>query len=210
MKLAFVLAAFLSGASPALAEPTPADPPASEAAPLDPKALDQTALDSKALLLAHEILEIGMPPATRPAMFSGIMDAMRAQMRTAMSGKASAGDPEIAEIVNRSMDRMFSQLSVMMNAHLPDIFESMAHAYARQFSFDDLTQIRAFVGTSAGQHFFSRSALIVRDPDFMAANQRAMAEMIAIAPQLQQQMLKEIEAHALKHARKNPAGSHPG
>ena len=168
-------------------------------------------LDPKSIALAHEILEIGMPPATRPAMFSSIMDAIRSQMRDSMSKMTGTGDRETDAIIGRGIDRMYAEMTTKMNGRLPELFAAMERAYARQFSFDDLSQIRAFVGTPAGQRFFSRSATVMRDPDVMEANKRSMADIMAIAPQLQKQMIDELTAHIAKHdSSKRHTETHPG
>jgi hypothetical protein len=199
---AAVLAVALAAAGPALAQTAPPSAAAASAdAPLDPKAI----------ALAHEILDIGMPPETRPTMFAGIMESIRTQMRDSMAKMAGTGDAETDAIIGRGIDRMYSAMTAKMNSRLPEIYDAMARAYARQFSMDDLAQIRVFVSTPAGQRFFSRSANIVGDPDFIEVNKRSMAEIMAMAPELQKQMMDELMAHlAKRESRQKNTQTHPG
>ncbi|WP_421846286.1 hypothetical protein [Novosphingobium sp.] len=208
----FALAAALVAAGPALAQSAPAQTAASQAPsqPAPAPAAEKAELDPKAVALAQEILDIGMPPESRPAMFAGIMGSLRTQIRESMSKIAGTGDAEADAIIGRGIDRMYKQMTERMNTHLPDLYQAMARAYARQFSFEDLTQIRAFVGTPTGQRFFSRSATVMSDPDVMEANKRSMVDIMGLAPQMQKQMIDELVAHiAKKEGQKSRAGSHP-
>ncbi len=208
------LALTLVAAGPALAQSAPAQPasqPALAPSPSAPPApaADATELDPKAVALAQEILDIGMPPESRPAMFAGIMDSLRSQIRDSMSKITGTGDAEADAIIGRGIDRMYTEMTAQMNKHLPDFYRAMARAYARQFSFEDLTQIRAFVGTPTGQRFFSRSASVMRDPDVIEANRRSMVDIMGLAPQMQKQMIEELAAHiAKKEGQKTRSGSH--
>ena len=142
-----------------------------------------TAVDPAALALAHQILDIGIPAEKRSQMFASVMDSLIGQTRKATENLGLTNDKDFQVLMDRSSQRMWDQMKPIMNAALPDIFESMAHAYARQFSTDDLTALLAFVKTPDGQHFFERAALILKDPDVQAANQRMVAQLMGKMPE---------------------------
>ena len=160
-----------------------------------------TTVDPAALALAHQILDIGFPAEKRSQMFASVMDSLMRQSRKATENLGLTKDKDLQALMNRSTQRMWDQMKPIMNAALPDIFESMAHAYARQFSTDDLNAILAFVKTSAGQHFFERAALILKDPDVQAANQRMVAQLMGKMPEILRQNKQDIEDYAARKAK---------
>jgi hypothetical protein len=82
----------------------------------------------------------------------------------------------------------------------------MAHAYARTFTPDELTQILAFVNTPAGQHYFQQAPQILQDPDVQAANQRLAAKLMDKLPEVQRQTMQEVEDYvAKKEKQANPS-----
>src|SRR4051812_14389868 len=104
-----------------------------------------TPVDPTALALAHQILTIAFPPEKRSEVFASRMDAVVEMVRKNIEGLGDGKDKEFQALVAHSTQRMFEQMKVTIGAALPDIFESMARAYARDFSTDDLSAILAFV-----------------------------------------------------------------
>src|SRR6266536_2729158 len=142
-------AMLIACSAPALAQGdaapiAPATAPLAKPAPIDPASL----------ALAHQIVAIAFPPEKRSEVFASRMDLIVEQVRKSMESLGTAKDKDFQAIVERSTERMFDQLKVTINAALPDYFESVARAYARDFSPDDLNAILAFVKTPAGQHYF--------------------------------------------------------
>jgi hypothetical protein len=184
-----VLGAVLLGASaPAISAPQPQPAPPA-AAPVDPASL----------ALARQILTIGIPPEKRVQMFSSIIDSISDQARKSMEALPFAKDKDFKALMDRSTQRMWGEMKPIMTAALPDIFESMARAYAREFSADDLNAMLAFARTPAGQHFFERSPLILKDPDVQAANQRMSAQMLTKLPEIMRENRQDIEDYVAKH-----------
>ena len=163
------------------------------------------AVDPAALALAHQILDIGFPAEKRSQMFGSVMDSLMRQSRKATENLGLTKDKDLQALMNRSTQRMWDQMKPIMNAALPDIFESMAHAYARQFSTDDLTALLAFVKTPDGQHFFERAALILKDPDVQAANQRMVAQLMGKMPEIARQNKQDIEDYVARKAKQEKA-----
>jgi hypothetical protein len=193
--------------------------PAAAAAQVQPAAPSKTAdkpteaatpVDPASLALANQILAIGFPPEKRSQMFTSVMNSFVAQLRKTMDTYHAAGDKDMQAVVDRSMQRMYDQVQATFDADLPDYFDSMAHAYGRLFSPDDLRAILAFVKTPAGQHFFERGARIMQDPNVQAANQRMMAKLMTKLPDLQSEMIKDVKDYlAKKEKQAKPAAPVP-
>ena len=201
-----VAAAF--GAAVAISSPAIAQKATSAVAGESPTA-KPAPVDPTALAIAHQILAIGMPPENRSQMFGSIMDSVNDQTRKNVEGLGLSKDKDFQAVMNRSTQRMWDEMKPIMNAALPDIFESMARAYAREFSTDDLNALLAFVKTPAGQHFFERAPMILKDPDVQAANQRMTAQLLGKLPQIMQENMRDIEDYVAKKKLEKPAEKTP-
>ena len=188
-----MLAALFVVAAPVSAAPQPA-----------PKT-NPTQVDPGALAIAHQILAIGIPAEKRSQMFTSVLDSLSEQVRKSAAGLSPTKDKDFQAILDRSTQRLWDGMKPIMNAALPDIFESMARAYARDFSVDDLNALLAFVKTPAGQHFFERSPLILKDPDVQASQQRMMAQIGEKLPGIMRQDKQDIEDYLAKKAKEEKA-----
>jgi hypothetical protein len=211
-----VLAPAATSAQPTATIPPPVRPPViTPASPQLPAirprvaspANAATPVDPAALALAHQILDIGIPPAKRSQMFASVMDSLNEQARKNMQNLALTKDKDFQALIDRSTQRMWDQVKPIMNAALPDIFESMAHAYARDFSTEDLNGILAFVKTPAGQHFFERAPNILKDPDVQAAQQRMLAQLAGKLPEIMRQNKQDIADYLGRKAKREKAAA---
>ena len=132
--------------------------------------------------------------------------AGREALRVNMERVGVASDKDFEVLMDRSVKRMFDQLKATMIASLPDFFESMSRAYAHNFSPEDLNAILNFVRTPAGQHYFQRAPLIMKDPDVQAASQRMMAQLLAKKPELDRENKQDIETYIASKAKHGKAG----
>ena len=162
---------------------------------------DKNIVDPGSLAVAREILAIAFPAEKRPDMYRALMQSIVDQTREHMRSLGTPTDKGFQTIVDRSTQRMFNQLTEIMVAALPDYFESMARAYARDLSRDDLNAVLAFVKTPAGQHYFERAPFIMKDPDVQAASQRMMAKVMERAPAMTRETRQELEAYLAKRSR---------
>jgi hypothetical protein len=177
----------LSGTSGALI----ASEPLTLAAPRGPQ------VDAEALALAREIVANGFPQEKRLQMMSGAMNAMMSQAMAAQdSGNRS---PEVQVIIDRHLSKIRDAILVVAEQHIPELFDSFAYGYAREFSVEELRSIRDFSATPAGQRFIMRGSAILSDPDVAAANQSYMKEALALIPQFKETLTKELEAYFKKH-----------
>ena len=156
------------------------------------------ALDPASLALAHQIVTLAFPPEKRSQMFASVMEAVVKQSRTAVDTKGLTGDKDFQKLVDRQTERMYASVMVTVDAALPDYFESMTRAYAREFSVDDLNAILVFVKTPAGQHYFERAPLILQDPDVQATSQRMMAQVLKKMPEMTREMMRDVQDYVAK------------
>ena len=178
-------------AAPCVAQSAPPTPAAVVPAP-----------DPEKLAIAQDIIRRGFPPESRQASLNRAGEAMMAQMREAVLLPSALSDPEIRRIVERYLVRLRSVSEETNRDGAPAIFEAMARAYARQFSRDDLVQIRAFVSTPAGANYLQRSMDLLSDPDVAAANRAHFARgYAAIQPVIEQARREMADYVAAKQRR---------
>jgi hypothetical protein len=193
----------------ASAQPAPATP--RRLPPIQPRVVSPanatTRVDPAALVFAHQILDIGIPPEKRSQMFASVIDSLNDQMRKNVQSLGLTKDKHFQALMDRSTQRMWDEVKPIMNAALPDIFEGMAHAYAREFSTDDLSALLAFVKTPAGQHFFERGPNILKDPDVQAAQQRMLAQLAGKLPEIMRQNKQDIADYLARKAKQEKAAA---
>ncbi|WP_408590823.1 hypothetical protein [Novosphingobium sp.] len=176
--------------------------PATVPAASDPSA----APDPERLAIATEVIDQGFPAADREPMFFGAIDGLIAQLRTVHLAQIQ-NDPGAAAILNRKLDRYIAQAKDVLRTHIPALMGAMARAYSREFTKDELIQLRAFAATSAGRHFFLRSASLLRDPDFAAANVAYARELQPGLVRMRDELTAELKAYFMQHPPKPSSDS---
>lgn len=187
-------AVLLAAASPipCQAQGAPATPATAAPAP-----------DPERLAIAREIIALGFPPATRPAMLTRASEALMTQMRDGLLRSiGSVPEPELQRILDRHLERVRTATREFNGDGAPAIFEATARAYARNFSHDDLVQIRAFVSTSAGANYLQRSAELLSDPDVAEANRAHMARAFGLMQPLLEEFRREVDAYVAAQRRR--------
>lgn len=197
---------FLVSAAGALLAASTAAGAAPQTAPTAPET-KPAALDPGSLALAHQVVTIAYPPDKRSQMYASIMDSIVAQTRKNVQSKVATGDKDFDAILDRSMQRMYDQMKAVMNASIPDYFQAFERAYARDFSRDDLQAILAFAKTPEGHHFFERSPLLLKDPDVQAATQRMQTQLFARMPEIQRQVMKDVQDYVARKASQEKAAA---
>src|SRR5690606_3605589 len=99
-------------------------------------------------------IDLGFPVETREAMFLKAVDSMTDQARQMQLAKLD-NDPRAKAMVNDAIDRMVAMSRPVVARHVPHFMDAYAMGYAREFSLEDLTALRAFVATPTGQRFMS-------------------------------------------------------
>ncbi len=167
------------------------------------------ALDPRSLTLATEILDIAYPPEMRQAMMARATDTLMEQARSAAEQSlGGAMDDDARRIFDRFIERVRAVSNRQIADGAPAIFIAMARAYARIFSYAELVQIRAFVGTSAGTAFMQRSTNLLADPDVARANTAYMRDAFRALEPLEAELREEVRAYLESHRRQraDPAG----
>jgi hypothetical protein len=173
---------------------------AQSAAPAPSAATDP---DPANLPLAREIVTIAYPPENRRAMFARVSDAMISQVRGAILPETpSSWDAELQQIFERYVERVRAVSNEATSDGAPAIFEAFARAYARQFTRDDLLQIRAFVSTPAGAKYVQRASELLTDPDVAEANRAYMARTFRELEPVMAQLRRETEAYLARRRRR--------
>ncbi len=160
--------------SPAVAEPAPAH-----------------------LAIAREIVDLSMPPANRRAMMEQMSDTMFAQMRDGLLRSTEAqSDPATQRVFDRYLERYRILSNEFSNDSMPGMVEAVARAYARQFSLDDLRQIRAFISSPAGMRYFRQAPQLLSDPDVAEANRAYLARLFTALQPMMAELRREVESQA--------------
>jgi hypothetical protein len=160
-------------------------------------AVPGTTVDAEALALGREIVANGFPQEMRVPMLSGAMDAMMKQMMAAQGPGNS--DPEVRAILDRHRSQMREAMLVVVKRHIPALFDSYAYGYAREFTVEELREIRDFSATPAGQRFISRGSAILSDPAVATANQAYIKESLALIPQFREALTKDLTDYYKKN-----------
>lgn len=180
------------GGAPCLAQGASAPAPVAAPAP-----------DPANLALAREIIIIAYPPESRQAMFARVSNAMITQMRDAVRPeRGSSSDAELQKIFDRYVERVRLLSNESTRDGTPEIFEAFARAYARQFTHDELVQIKAFVSTPAGARYVQRASDLIADPDVAEANRAYMAQALRNLEPLIAELRRETEAYSSRQRRR--------
>ena len=161
MKLVSLLTAVgaLTLAAPALAQESPYTPPEDE------------------LVEARAIMNAMFPPETREESMLEIMESMGRQVADGMMQGPVFQEPGIKAI----MDEFIAELPVVMRPmvaeYLPQMIESTAIAYTREFTLEELQDISAFAATPSGKRYFGNVQSLLNDPAVAETNQAFFAKV---------------------------------
>jgi hypothetical protein len=191
---AFAVLTAASGAGPCLAQ----DRPGAAAAELDPERL----------AIARQVIDLSFPPEGRHAMLMSASDTMTDQARAAVA-EATGGDNEaMTAIMQRFLDRMRVLTDRAIAEHSPALFGAMARAYARNFTRDELVQIRAFVSTPTGRKYLQKSMEMLADPDVARANTAYMTSILTAMEPMRVELQRELDDH-IRSRRRQPIRDRP-
>jgi hypothetical protein len=133
-------AAMLAGASIATAQPAP--PPAADQAPIDPAKL----------ALAHKMLDAQMGQINMPALLRNLDQQMFAQMMT--------GSPKADPAMQRRLEAAVEKAQAEMFPHMLD---SMAAAFARNLSQQELQDAVGFYSSPSGRAIVQKMPAIMNE-----------------------------------------------
>lgn len=163
-------------------------------------------LDPAKVEIARQIIATGFPVGKREAIFGNAIDAMLVQMRSTML-LSLKNDPGAERLVNSKIDSFVLESKTILNGHIPALMDAMAQAYSREFSLAELSELRAFADTPAGQHFFLRSSAVLSDPSFRAANEAYMRDLMPTIDKMREETVRDLMAYFAKNPPKPSSGS---
>jgi hypothetical protein len=170
-----------SGAGPCLAQ----DRTGAAAAELDPEQL----------AIANQVIDLSFPPEGRHATLMSMADTMTDQVRAAVAEVTGGDNEAMTAIMQRFLDRMRVLTDRAIAEHSPALFAAMARAYARNFTRDELVQIRAFVSTPTGRKYLQKSMEMLADPDVARANTVYMTSIFTAMEPMRVELRRELEAY---------------
>ena len=148
--------------------------------------------EAERLALAREILDLGLPKGQREEMFFSSSRAMAKQMTDAQIARYNLTDKGALAILDAWIETLLSDSKVILEKHIPAIMEGWAHGLAKKFTRSELEDLKAFVATPTGAKFFARQSEIISDPDFAAANQAYLRDILAQGPAAQARLVREL------------------
>lgn len=171
--------------------------PALEAVASTAEPAPEAPLDPASLELSRGIIGKIIPPERQKAMFATVLDSMTKQATDPLLDEFD--DPAMIEILNRHLDTYKAQALVILDRQMPNLLEAFARAYTREFSIDELRELSAFANSPTGEHYLSRSAALLSDPDFAKANSAYIAEIYTLLPDLTKGIKDDIDAYYAEH-----------
>ncbi|MFT3968456.1 MAG: DUF2059 domain-containing protein [Sphingobium sp.] len=159
-----------------------------------PEIVAPAPLDPERLQLGREIVDLGFPEEERQAMFFGSVDSMIEQLSKVQLAQF-ADEPAVKTMVEEGVEGMVADIKPIIARNIPMFMESYAKAYAREFTRDELIELRAFVTTPTGRHFMSRSTQILNDPDFKASYEAYLRELNPVLQAGQKALIEKLLIH---------------
>ena len=195
---AIALAAGLFMAMPAPAQDTPASAFDAAFAP------DAAAPADGARLIAE-----AMFPASgrREAFFGASIEAIQAQMRmNAVRGIADAG---LRKVVEDYIAAIPERLEPVAGKHDAAILAAVAAWLARDFSADELRDIRIFAGTAGGARFIARQAALPDDVEISRLLRAFSADAVAVLAADRAALAEKVRAYIAEHPEAAPRRPEP-
>ncbi|MEM7690784.1 MAG: DUF2059 domain-containing protein [Pseudomonadota bacterium] len=178
------LAAFAAGmmlATPAAAQDS-ASSPAFEASD-----------SSSKLEMANAIIDTAYPQDARVAMFQKISEQMEGQMLQSLQGIIT--DDGALAILTEWQKEMSVETNVILERNIPSLMSAWAQAYADIYTEQELRDILDFVSTPSGKTFLIKTNDVIAHPEFAAANQSYIDEIVALIPAEIPDLVARLEAY---------------
>ena len=154
--------------------------PAVAAEQVTPVASSPATLDPARLAAGRELIAVVLPPEQRDRIMEAVLNAMLHNLMAGIERGNGLAEKLRDEPAKRVVfDRFIERQRVLalgdLKLAMPGLIEAYAHAYARMFTVDEMTQIKAFAATPAGKKFILRSPELMSDPD-VGAWQQVLAQ----------------------------------
>ena len=163
------------------------------------EAMTEETVTAEKLSEARAILEAIYPVAERDQIFRQIAGTISNQYGQAAMKDPVFDEPGLRAIMNEFFAEIPEMLAPIVRAHMPEIFEATAGAYAREFSLEELREIRAFASTPAGSHYFRKSSELMADPAIAEANGRYFEAINKLQGEARDTIMAKIQKYFEDH-----------
>lgn len=128
------------------------------------------------MIEARVIMDVMFPPETRDQMMLDLVGAITSQFGSATMKGPIFEEPGIKAIMDEFIAGLPGAMQPMLADHMPKIVEATAIAYTREFTLDELRDIRAFANSPSGARYLSSVQALINDPAVAAVNQELFAQ----------------------------------
>ncbi len=144
------------------------------------------------LVEAMAIMEVMFPAETREETMLAVATSMGGQAANGMMQGPVFEEPGIKAIMDNFLANLTETMRPAISRHLPSMIEATAVAYTREFTLDELRDIRAFADTQTGTRYFSSVQNLLNDPIVAQANTAFFQDISVISQQQSQAVQQEV------------------
>lgn len=153
------------------------------------------AVTEEKLVEAEAIMQAMFPEGEREEIILEMIGTIGDQFSAAVMQGPIFDDPGIRAIMDEFIADLPETLRPLVTSHLPDMIDATALAYAREFSLEELRDIREFAQTPAGARYFREAQSLLADPDVAEANQRYFQSLTVIQQEQSSVVRQRVEAY---------------
>jgi hypothetical protein len=132
-------------------------------------------------------------------MMQGFSNTLLGAMSANIRSQIAVDDPGLNHIIDTMLAQVPERMKPVYERNIPVLAETMARAYVRHFSSEDLHAILAFARTPAGQHYLSRSLVVAQDPEIVEIYKTMNRDGMILGQTLSRDYAGEISAYLKEH-----------
>ena len=157
---------------------------------------------------ARPVAEVMFPAAGRSkAFFGATIGAIQNQMRlNAVRGIADAG---LRNVIEDYIATVPDRLAPVAEKHEQAMLEAVVATLARDFSADELRDIRFFAGTAGGTRFLARAATLPDDPAIAGVTRAFTADATAALAADRAELAEKVRAYIAANPEAAPRRPEP-
>ena len=149
---------------------------------------------------AMAIMDVMFPAKSREQDMLDTAMTMGNQLAASMMSGPIFEEPGIRAIMDEFIGKMPDIMRPAIAKHLPNMIKSTAIAYTREFTLEELQDLRAFATTPSGERYFSTVQKLLADPAVAQSNQAFFSEINAV----QQGELEKLQGNVVAYLQANP------
>jgi len=143
---------------------------------------------------AMAIMEAMFPADTREQMMLDLVASMGDQMAAAMMQGPIFEEPGIRAIMEEFLAELPETMRPAIVGYLPQMINSTAIAYTREFTLEELRDISAFAATPSGKRYLAKVQSLLNDPAVAETNQAFFEEVSLVQQDKAQEIRQKVEA----------------